>query len=61
MIFEYSKKYNLPAHPLELQGYLSIGCSPCTRPYLNDTSDNSRAGRWAGSNKVECGLHTELK
>lgn len=56
-IYDYIKKYELPRHPLENQGYLSIGCEPCTRkPDL----DNERDARWAGLNKTECGLHTEL-
>ncbi|PZO04882.1 MAG: phosphoadenylyl-sulfate reductase [Alphaproteobacteria bacterium] len=46
---------NLPAHPLIDQGYTSIGCWPCTRPSV-DASD-IRSGRWAESNKRECGIH----
>lgn len=57
MIYEYSKEFNLPKHPLENQGYLSIGCEPCTRKV--DLS-NDRSGRWFGLNKSECGLHTDL-
>lgn len=57
MIYEYAKEYSLPKHPLENQGYLSIGCEPCTRKLdLN----NDRGGRWFGLNKTECGLHTDL-
>jgi len=57
MIFDYIKKHNLPKHPLEEKGYLSIGCEPCTQKFdLN----NDRNGRWAGLNKTECGLHTDL-
>lgn len=57
-IFEYRKIYDLPAHPLEKKGYLSIGCEPCTRKMM-DQSDE-RNSRWFGMNKVECGLHTDL-
>jgi phosphoadenosine phosphosulfate reductase len=57
MIFDYIKEYNLPTHPLEAKGYLSIGCEPCTRKHIEE---NSRGGRWFGMKKVECGLHTEL-
>lgn len=57
MIFEYAQEHKLPKHPLENQGYLSIGCEPCTRKV--DLS-NERAGRWFGLNKTECGLHTDL-
>lgn len=41
----------LPYHPLHDAGYDSIGCAPCTRP------GSGRDGRWAGSDKTECGLH----
>jgi len=41
----------LPYHPLHDQGYASIGCAPCTQP------GSGREGRWAGSDKTECGLH----
>tara|TARA_R110002049_G_scaffold119218_4_gene273394 strand:- start:928 stop:1590 length:663 start_codon:yes stop_codon:yes gene_type:complete len=58
MIYAYRKEFNLPAHPLEKDGYLSIGCAPCTRKYI-DTADE-RTGRWYGLNKTECGLHTDL-
>ncbi len=43
-------------NPLRQQGYASIGCAPCTRPVA--PGEDPRAGRWAGSNKTECGLHT---
>ena len=63
-IHAYRKHYDLPAHPLESQGYLSVGCMPCTRPYLDtlagDGDTQDRGGRWAGQTKTECGLHTEL-
>ena len=57
MIFDYAKQHNLPKHPLETQGYLSIGCEPCTRKF---SFDNDRGGRWYGMKKTECGLHTDL-
>lgn len=57
-IFEYRKKYDLPAHPLEAQGYLSIGCEPCTRKLMGNGDE--RMARWYGMNKMECGLHTDL-
>jgi phosphoadenosine phosphosulfate reductase len=41
----------LPYHPLHDQGYSSIGCAPCTQP------GSGREGRWAGTDKVECGIH----
>jgi phosphoadenosine phosphosulfate reductase len=51
----YAEKHDLPPHPLTAQDYRSIGCMPCTRP-VNDGEDQ-RAGRWAGSEKTECGIH----
>lgn len=42
---------DLPYHPLHDQGYSSIGCAPCTQP------GSGREGRWASSEKTECGLH----
>ena len=44
-----------PEHPLRSQGYVSIGCTPTTRPVAE--GEHLRAGRWADSDKVECGLH----
>lgn len=57
-IWRYVAEFDLPRHPLELLGYDSIGCQPCTaRPSLDG---DERGGRWEGQNKVECGLHTAL-
>lgn len=53
----YFEKYDLPHHPLEAQGYPSIGCSPCTSKVL--PGEDPRAGRWRGWDKVECGIHVE--
>ena len=55
-IFAYFEKHNLPAHPLTKQGYLSIGCMPCTSKTIDE--NDSRSGRWSGQAKVECGIHT---
>lgn len=43
-------------HPLRRLGYASIGCAPCTRAVAE--GEDQRAGRWSGTNKTECGLHT---
>jgi phosphoadenosine phosphosulfate reductase len=51
----YTAMHELPPHPLTDRGYPSIGCWPCTRPA---TADDPRAGRWAGTGKTECGLHS---
>ncbi len=52
-VYQYINHFNLPKHPLDLAGYESIGCVPCTHP-----CGDSRGGRWEGSKKTECGLHT---
>lgn len=58
MIYQYQKEFDLPKHPLESNGYLSIGCEPCTRKV--DPEMMEREARWYGMNKTECGLHTDL-
>ena len=54
-IFQYIHDHDLPDHPLLSQGYLSIGCAPCTRPV--SAGEAERSGRWSGFDKTECGLH----
>jgi len=49
-------EHNIPYNPLHDQGYPSIGCWPCTRPV--QWGEDERAGRWSGTGKTECGLHT---
>jgi phosphoadenosine phosphosulfate reductase len=58
-IHRYMKQHDLPYHPLYEKGYASIGCNPltCTRPI--QLGQDPRAGRWAGTDKLECGLHLE--
>ena len=46
---------DIPYNPLHDRGYPSIGCRPCTRAVKH--GEDMRAGRWAGSEKTECGLH----
>jgi phosphoadenosine phosphosulfate reductase len=50
-VWSYLSERGLPYNPLHDQGYASIGCAPCTLP------GSGREGRWAGSEKTECGLH----
>jgi phosphoadenosine phosphosulfate reductase len=52
----YVEEQGVFLNPLRQEGYASIGCAPCTRPVAQD--EDPRAGRWAGKNKTECGLHT---
>lgn len=47
---------DVPYNPLHDQGYTSIGCWPCTRAVM--FGEDERAGRWSGTAKTECGLHT---
>lgn len=57
-IWKYIHDHDLPEHPLVAKGYLSVGCAPCTRPA---GPGGERAGRWQGTDKTECGLHTVLR
>jgi phosphoadenosine phosphosulfate reductase len=50
-LWRYIHRHGLPYNPLHDQGYASIGCAPCTRP------GSGREGRWAGTDKLECGIH----
>ena len=52
---DYVDAHGLPRHPLNFVGYISIGCAPTTRPVA--PGENPRAGRFAGMDKTECGLH----
>jgi phosphoadenosine phosphosulfate reductase len=53
-LWRYISDHDLPYHPLHDRGYASIGCAPCTQP------GDGRDGRWAGTDKTECGLHVEV-
>jgi phosphoadenosine phosphosulfate reductase len=54
----YIKEHDLLVNPLRDEGYPSIGCAPCTRRVA--PGEDARAGRWAGQNKQECGLHVAV-
>jgi phosphoadenosine phosphosulfate reductase len=51
----YTEAHRLPRHPLVKDGYLSIGCMPCTEKVPEGGS--YRDGRWVGRDKDECGIH----
>jgi phosphoadenosine phosphosulfate reductase len=51
----YLRQNDLPRNPLYDLGYAQIGCAPCTR--MRFAGEDERAGRWDGSQKVECGIH----
>lgn len=55
----YFEEHNLPRHPLEADGFLSIGCMPCTDRV--EDGEDARAGRWRGQSKQECGIHMERR
>ena len=54
----YAAEHALPKHPLVDQGFPSIGCWPCTHPVAE--GEDSRAGRWRGQAKTECGIHVRV-
>jgi phosphoadenosine phosphosulfate reductase len=52
-VWQFIHENKVPYNPLLDQGYDSIGCEPCTKP------GTDRQGRWAGKDKIECGLHLQ--
>ncbi len=56
-VWDYIEAYQVPYNPLHQQGFISIGCEPCTRAIL--PNQHERVGRWwwEDSAKKECGLH----
>ena len=55
-VWKLISTHDVPYNPLHDQGYTSIGCWPCTRAVM--FGEDERAGRWSGSAKTECGLHS---
>ena len=55
-IWKLITDHNIPYNPLHDKGYTSIGCWPCTRAVT--FGEDERAGRWSGTEKTECGLHS---
>ncbi len=58
-VWNYIQNNKLPYNTLYDQGYMSIGCKPCTRPVQQ--GEDERTGRWTGKGKTECCIHTFLK
>jgi phosphoadenosine phosphosulfate reductase len=54
-VWQYANANGIPRLPQYDEGYLSIGCQPCTA--LPSDPNNPRSGRWSGT-KLECGIHT---
>jgi phosphoadenosine phosphosulfate reductase len=52
----YIDEFGILVNPLVYDGYPSIGCAPCTRRVA--PGEDPRSGRWAGTSKTECGIHT---
>lgn len=50
--------HHLPRHPLEAEGFLSVGCYTCSARVAPGA--DRRSGRWAGSEKNECGIHESM-
>jgi phosphoadenosine phosphosulfate reductase len=58
-VWAYITVNEIPYNPLHDAGFRSIGCIPCTRP--TRPGEEERAGRWAGSDKLECGIHLDSR
>jgi len=56
-VWDYIRENNVPFNPLHEQGFISIGCEPCTKPVL--PGQHEREGRWwwEDQTRKECGLH----
>jgi phosphoadenosine phosphosulfate reductase len=54
-VARYFARFDLPRHPLEAEGFRSVGCLPCSDRAAPDESP--RSGRWRGRAKTECGIH----
>jgi phosphoadenosine phosphosulfate reductase len=57
-VWDYVRAHDVPYNELHERGYPTLGCTHCTAPVVGiGPRDYSRAGRWAGTDKTECGLH----
>lgn len=54
-VWNYVSEHDIPVNTLHFDGYPSLGCTHCTRRVA--PGDDLRAGRWVGTDKVECGIH----
>ncbi|QDP42180.1 phosphoadenylyl-sulfate reductase [Radiobacillus deserti] len=59
-VWQYIHQHQVPYNELHEYNFPSIGCIPCTSA-VEDGVGDSRAGRWQGTNKTECGLHPSLE
>ena len=58
-VWKYIVKHDVPYNSLHDRGYPSVGCIPCTT--LVQIGEDARAGRWRGTNKIECGIHNQQR
>jgi len=57
-VWDYVRAHDVPYNELHERGYPTVGCTHCTRPVPGSApGDYTRTGRWAGTDKTECGLH----
>ncbi|HKQ47190.1 MAG TPA: phosphoadenylyl-sulfate reductase [Phycisphaerae bacterium] len=57
-VWEYVQSHEVPYNELHERGYPTLGCTHCTKPVEgSQIGDYTRAGRWTGTTKTECGLH----
>jgi phosphoadenosine phosphosulfate reductase len=56
-VWDYIEAYGVPYNALHRQGYISIGCEPCTRAVLPNQHEREGRWWWEDGNKKECGLH----
>jgi len=57
-VWDYIVTHDVPYNELHERGYPTLGCTHCTAPVAGvGVRDYTRAGRWAGTDKTECGLH----
>ena len=56
-VWDYIEAYQVPYNPLHQNGFVSIGCEPCTRPILPNQHERTGRWWWEDSAKKECGLH----
>ena len=56
-VWEYIRLFDVPYNPLHAQGFVSIGCQPCTRPVLPHQHEREGRWWWEESTQKECGLH----
>jgi phosphoadenosine phosphosulfate reductase len=56
-VWDYIKMSEVPYNELHEQGFISIGCEPCTRPVLPNQHEREGRWWWEEETQKECGLH----